>query len=474
VNVSAGRLRSLPRATLEALRAELGPRFVNAQQRAFFDSDAPEVLYSGAFRAGKSRIGCEKAYYLAKTYPGIPIGIFRKTAASLPASTERTLLVDVIPAGSIARSNAAQHWYELPNGSRIWLFGLDPDPITGVPSKVGSVELGWAFIDEAAECSEGDWVMVKGRLSWPGIPYHQLTAATNPAGPTHWLKSRFTPPSPSRVYLHASTFDNPALAADYLAEAHASPDDFYHRRYHLGEWVAAQGAIWNLPDDQVRAAGQTDWHHVFAGIDWGYQHAFACEVVGATGTGRLGVLGEIYEHRLTLDDLIPALTELQKRFRIEAFYGDPSEPAYIDACRAKGLNIRKAENAVLPGVTAVTAAIAAGMTVDPSCVGLLAEMPGYSWKPERGSGEMTDVPVKAHDDACDALRYAVMAHNAPEPGIIGLYRHLVAEATAKQTGSVAQVQPQRCGGRYLTLIDSIGRCGMPAGHAGRHGEGTGR
>jgi hypothetical protein len=160
--------------------------------------------------------------------------------------------VDVLPRAEIARSNARQHWYELANGSRIWLFGLDPDPITRIPSKVGSVELGWAFVDEAAECSLADWVMVKGRLSWPGIGYHQITAATNPAAPGHWLKRRFTPPSPSRVYLHASTFDNPALAADYVAEAAASPDDHYHRRYHLGLWVAAEGQIWQLPDDRLR------------------------------------------------------------------------------------------------------------------------------------------------------------------------------------------------------------------------------
>ena len=78
-------LAAAPRKVLEALRAELGPSFINGQQEAFFDSRAPEVLYSGAFRAGKSRIGCEKAYWLAQQYPGIPIGIFRKTAASLAA-----------------------------------------------------------------------------------------------------------------------------------------------------------------------------------------------------------------------------------------------------------------------------------------------------------------------------------------------------------------------------------------------------
>ena len=55
--------------------------------------------------------------------------------------------MDVLPRAEIARSNASQHWYELANGSRIWLFGLDPDPSTRIPSKVGSVELGWAFVD---------------------------------------------------------------------------------------------------------------------------------------------------------------------------------------------------------------------------------------------------------------------------------------------------------------------------------------
>ena len=87
MTLAVERLRSLPPPILSSVRAELGPAFANKQQEAFFDSRAPEVLYCGAYRAGKSRIGCEKAYWLAKRYPGIPIGIFRKTAASLAAST---------------------------------------------------------------------------------------------------------------------------------------------------------------------------------------------------------------------------------------------------------------------------------------------------------------------------------------------------------------------------------------------------
>lgn len=397
-----------PTPLLESLRAKLGPSFVNDQQRTFMRSTAPEVLYSGAFRAGKSRIGCEKAYALAKRHPGIPIGIFRKTAASLAASTERTLLHDVIPRAEIVRSNRTERWYELANGSRIWLFGLDPDPITGLPSKVGSVELGWAFVDEAAECSEADWIMVKGRLSWPGIDYHQIAAATNPASPKHWLKVRFTPSTDERVFLHASTFDNPALPADYLAEAQDAATDYFKRRYILGEWVGAEGVIWQLPDDQIRYPETHDFKRVVAGVDWGFVHAFACEVVGVTGSGRKAVVDEVYQRGTTIDRIIPALHVIRESHGISTFYADPSEPAYIAQCRAAGLPIEPATNIVSPGIAAVSKAIAEGMTVAPSCLGLLGELPGYTWAPNKLGG-FHEKPIELNDDACDALRYAIVS-----------------------------------------------------------------
>jgi PBSX family phage terminase large subunit len=400
-------LEHAPTPLLEALRTQLGPTFANPQQEAFFDCEAPEVLYSGAFRAGKSRIGCEKAYRLAKRHPGIPIGIFRKTAASLAASTERTLLHDVIPRAEIARSNRTERWYELTNGSRIWLFGLDPDPITGLPSKVGSVELGWAFVDEAAECSESDWIMVKGRLSWPGIDYHQIAAATNPASPKHWLKVRFTPPTESRVYLHASTFDNPLLPSDYTEDANQAADDYFKRRYIMGEWVGAEGVIWQVPDDSIRA-GTGLYKRVIAGIDWGFVHAFVCEVVGQTGTGSLSVIDEMYERGETIDRIIPALRFMQERHKIETFYADPSEPAYILQCQRAGLNVVPARNDVAPGIGAVSMALSKGMTIDPLCRGLLGEIPGYTWAPNKAGG-FHEKPIDINDDACDALRYAVVA-----------------------------------------------------------------
>lgn len=388
------------------IRAELGPTFVNAQQRAFYDSTAPELLYSGAFRAGKSRIGCEKAYWLAQRYPGIPIGIFRKYSSSLAASTERTLLHDVIPRPAIARANRTERWYELANGSRIWFFGLDPDPVTGLPSKVGSVELGWAFVDEAAETTEADWVQVKGRLSWPGIPFHQIAAATNPAHPKHWLKMRFTPPTEDRVYLHASTFDNPALPADYLADAESATDGYFKTRYFHGQWTAAEGVIWTLPEDQMRSEAGP-WKAVEAGVDWGFVHAFACEVLGISGSGRLAVIDEVYGRGMTIDEIIPALQIVQHKHGITRFWADPSEPGYITQCVRAGLPVEPANNAVSPGIDVVSTAIGKGMTVAPECRGLLGELPGYTWAPNKAGG-FHERPIEINDDACDALRYGVV------------------------------------------------------------------
>jgi phage terminase large subunit len=174
-----------------------------------------------------------------------------------------------------------------------------------------------------------------------------------------------------------------------------------------GLWVAAEGTIWTLPEEQIREPEQTRWHRVVAGIDWGYVHAFACEVVAESGTGRRATIDELYSRGRLLGELIPDLLELQDRYGIEAFYADPSEPAYIEHCRREGLRMTEATNDILPGIDAVAASIKEGETVSPRCSGLLAEILEYSWQRDR-SGEQRERPIAINDDACDAWRYAHM------------------------------------------------------------------
>ena len=251
--------------------------------------------------------------------------------------------------------------------------------------------------------------MLLGRLRDPRMDWHQLAAATNPAHPKHWLRTRMLADERRRMITIRS---NRFLSPEYVAMLAELPDTAAGRRLGRGEWAGAEGVIWNLPEAQVRSIGETWFKTVIAGLDWGFVHAFACEVIGATGSGSLKVIDELYVKGRTLPEVIPGLIELRDRWKISTFYGDPSEPAYIAECQQAGLNVIPAKNDVLPGIDAVAAAIKDGMTVDPRCSGLLGELPSYTWAPDRKGG-LQERPVEINDDACDALRYAVMALRRP-------------------------------------------------------------
>ena len=410
---------TLPTSIIEELAAELGEplRYASPEHQAFFDSRHLELVASGWMGAGKSRVLCQKAWFVAMTYPGVTVGLFRKAQNSIAATTERTFIRDVVDRRYLAPGyegrNKSEHWWGLANGSRIYFLGLDPDPITGVPSKVGSLDLGWAGVDEAVELTEDDWSMLLGRLRDPRMDWHQLAAATNPAQPKHWLRVRMTADHPKRKFISITA--NRYLPPEYMDMLADLPDTAAGKRLGKGLWVAAEGAIWSLPDAQIvwpqpvviKPGVGSPYQRVIGGIDWGFVHAFAAEVIGQSGSGRLVVADELYEKGKTLPMLIPRLLELQAQWGVETWYADPSEPAYIADCRAAGLRVQEANNDVDPGIQAVATAIKHGMTISPACGGLLDEITGYVWAPNRAGG-LKEVPLKEHDDACDALRYAVM------------------------------------------------------------------
>ena len=132
------------------------------KQSRFLLSDKREVLYSGAYGAGKTRALCYKILIHA-IKPGNLVGMCRKTFASMKQTTLRTLLYPdgqlppVLPAGTY-HHRLQDHLIEISGGGSIYYFGLD-DPL-----KAGSLNLGACGIDEAVEIDEADYLMLIGRL----------------------------------------------------------------------------------------------------------------------------------------------------------------------------------------------------------------------------------------------------------------------------------------------------------------------
>jgi len=170
----------------ERMTTAINVRFnpVNEAQRGFSESEAPGVLFSAAFGAGKTLSLCAKALRLSLDHPGNFGLIARKTRASLTHTTLRTWWEQVCHPGLVKEYNKTDGLVTLTNGSAIIFGGLD-DPL-----KMGSLELGWAAIDEAIETTEDDWQMLEGRLRLPNVP-HQIIGATNPGRPAHYLHEMF-------------------------------------------------------------------------------------------------------------------------------------------------------------------------------------------------------------------------------------------------------------------------------------------
>ena len=109
----------------------------------------------------------------------------------------------------------------------------------------------------------------------------------------------------------------------------------------------------------------------------------------------------IYESYLTTTDLIERMKQLGIEKHIEIM-ADHARPEIIKEIELAGYNVLNASKEVKQGITNVK-------TFKVFCEdheGLRKEYDNYKWKKVKDM--IMDEPVKLHDDAMDAVRYAVM------------------------------------------------------------------
>lgn len=259
---------------------------INKQQDDFVNSTGPRSLFSGAFGAGKSVALCTKALKLSLDHPKNFGLICRKVRATLTQTTLKTFLDLVCPRELIADYNKTEGLVTLTNGSQTLFGGLD-DPL-----KLGSLNLGYAGIDEAIESNEEDWKMLEGRLRLPGVP-HQIFAVTNPGPPSHYLYRIFFQRKEGEVF-QASSLENPELPEDYKARL-GQFDGTYYQRYVLGRWVGLEGLVYSAFNERVclipRFEIPKTWL-VYTGHDFGLANPGALFYGQDTATGNFYLFAE--------------------------------------------------------------------------------------------------------------------------------------------------------------------------------------
>lgn len=285
-----------------------------------------------------------------------------------------------------------------------------------------------AYVDEATLLPRDFWVQLLGRMSPPDA---KLWATTNPDNPAHWLRRDFMLRGDrgelDMRHWRFSLLDNPSLTEKYRRDISAEFTGLFYRRFILGHWVAAEGAIFDnfdlrrhvVPDARVPLI--TRW--LSLGVDYGTTNPFAAELIGVGADRRLYVVSEFwYDSRIRrrsktdaeysadlfawLDDVRIPQTDI-RGVRADWTCVDPSAASFIAQLWRDGITPTPADNSVVDGIRNVSSLITRDrFRVAKSCRYLIDEFPGYSWSDEHAlKGE--DVPIKVDDHALDAVRYGI-------------------------------------------------------------------
>lgn len=274
-----------------------------------------------------------------------------------------------------------------------------------------------AYVDEATLVPRGFWMMLMSRLRVPGA---RCLATTNPDGPAHWLRKDFILRAGELnfAHWHFRLDDNPSLTEDYKRELLAEYVGLWHRRFILGEWCLAEGAVYEMWDHDRMVVKELPEirHWLGVGVDVGTVNAFSAHTLGLGVDNRLYLAHEYrYDSRVARRQLTnPEYSERLRGWLTKSgaspdwVYVDPSAADFSLQLHRDGLsNVANAVNDVMPGIRTLSGVMALdAFRVHESCRGFIEEVPGYSWD-DKAAQRGEDKPIKVDDHSLDDARYVV-------------------------------------------------------------------
>lgn len=361
--------------------------------------------YVGGIGSGKSFAGAAKV--LARIDRKEIGGVYAPTYPMLRDATKRTLLSLLDAAGVGYIHHISDNTITIPaSGHEIICRSLDnPDSLRGP-------NLDYAWVDEASLAARESWQVIKGRVRVGVLP--QAWATFTPKGRNWCWEEWERDANPDHPLYRVKTTENPELPPGFAA-ALGYAGRFAEQEIG-GLFVAFEGLVYAgfSRRDHVRrltAEELADWRTLQA-VDVGTRNPTAILTIRFSGD-RIHVEREVYRRGMDAEEIPAAVADEAFARKPETVVIDPSAAGVIKAIRKRRLPAVGARNEIGEGIRRVTAVLP-DLTVDPSCVNLIAEFESYAYPQNR---QERDVPTPENDHALDALRYAVMEITAPRPKV---------------------------------------------------------
>jgi PBSX family phage terminase large subunit len=316
-------------------------------------------------------------------------------------------------------------------GRRVHLLGAND---VSSEAKVRGMTVAGALVDEASILPQVTFQQLVARMSVTGA---RLFFTTNPDSPHHWLKKDWIDRRDADMRMfHFELDDNPFLDPAFVSYLKRQYTGLWYRRFILGRWVMAEGAVYDMWDPKRHVVANTpriaDW--LACSIDYGTTNPFHAVLLGIGVDNRMYAVDEWrYDSRAQRRQLadaeysgrlrgwlkqvpIPGATSrgVTPRYTVV----DPSATSFRVQLHADGIASWAADNAVLDGIRLVSTLLSAGLLrISKACPALIEEIPGYSWD-EKAQAKGEDKPIKIADHGVDALRYGVKTTHSVWQGIL--------------------------------------------------------
>ena len=296
-------------------------------------------------------------------------------------------------------------------GGRENVFYLYGGRDEGSAASIQGVTLAGVLLDEAALMPRSFVEQACARCSVKG---GKIWFSCNPAGPEHWFYKEWICKAKEKnaLYLRFAMEDNPALSRSTRERYERMFRGTFYRRYVLGEWVAAEGLVYDFFDGSAMSSVPegpfTRWR---ISCDYGTRNPASFGLWGEKDGIWYRVAEYYYDARAegrqkTDGEYVGDLARLAGGRRVETVIVDPSAASFIEALRREGWAVQKADNRVLEGIRRTAEALKSGrIVICKGCEAAAREFSMYCWEDDGAKDRVR----KENDHAMDDIRYFVMA-----------------------------------------------------------------
>lgn len=288
----------------------------------------------------------------------------------------------------------------------------------GAVGKIQGNSLSGVYVDEMTLIAQNFMDMLVSRLR---KPHSILIGTSNPENPSHPIKKMIDEADGKNVYaLHFEMDDNKFLPLSYRELVNKMYSGLWYRRYVLGQWVVAAGAIYDCFERKTHVVKANPNYPKFylVGIDYGSVNPFAAVLISFNDkmTPSFCVEKELYwdpkstYRQKTNSEFADMIEEFLYGIGEHYIYLDPSAEAFQIELRRRNIMAKAAENDVKNGISTVSNYLAQGdLVIAENCKHLIEEIEGYTWD-QKKLKEGLEAPTKNKDHLLDALRYAIFSH----------------------------------------------------------------